>query len=502
MSTDGAAGASSPSLGSKIRRVAAASAVAQVIGEVVSLVQTILLARLLGPEVVGIFTAGSVLTSFLVNFAEGGMRSGIIHRSDRLEDAAETVFYGTLITGALMSVAALAAAPLVAWVFDSTAAGMVAAVTSGSLLLYSLMNVPEAMLQRQFNVKRRLIVGPATSIAFAVVSVTMALMDYGVWSLVAGSYASYAVWLVCVWAITDWRPGRGRASWKLWRELARFGFPLVVGFVGARAQQLVEQTVVGRGLSTTALGYYRYGVRISRIPVSATLEIVANALFPAFSRIAGDVERFRARYLQALGLLTLCAAAISGLAVAVGEPAVVVLLGEEWRGAGLAVVAMAGLGLGKAFTSVTEEAMKGSGRTSLLNYLTITEVVLGIGLLVLIIPFGLVGVGLAISLTALAVGVQGLVLVRRVVGVTGAELVRVIAPLVASALVAMATTAALEHWVLHSDAHPVVVGFGLLLLDAVAFMVVYLAMLAVLAPATAATVLGAARGALRKLVRR
>lgn len=488
-----------PSLRDKITKVAAASAVAQVIGEVVSLLQTIALARLLGPTTVGIFAAGTVLTTFLANFAEGGLRSGLIHRDRRLGDAAETVFWGTIVTGTLMSLGALAAAPLIGFVFDSHTAGLVAAASSGALLLYSLMNVPEAMLQRQFNVKRRLIVGPLVSVVFAVVSVTMALLGFEVWSLVAGTYASYVAWLIAVWSISDWRPGRGRASFAMWRELSRFGLPLVAGFVGARGQQLVESVVVGRLLSTTALGHYRYGVRISRIPVSAILEIVANALFPAFSRIAGDPLRLRASYLRALGWVTFFATAVSGLAIAVGLPAVVVVLGEPWRGAGLAVVAMAGLGLGKGFTSVSEEVLKGCGRTSLINYLTVAEVVLGIGLLVLIIPFGLVGVGLAISLTALSVGALGLGLARSVVGVSVRDLRRAItAPLLAGG-VAVGATAWLEHGLLHADTRPVLVGVGALLLDAIVFGIVYLAVISVVAPDTGRSVWRVAGVALKRL---
>lgn len=477
-----------PPLRSKIAKVAAASAVAQVVGEVVSLLQTIILARLLGPTTVGIFAAGTVLTAFLANFAEGGMRAGLVHRARTLDDAAETVFWGTVVTGLLMSLGALAAAPLIGYVFNSSTAGLVAAASSGALLLYSLLNVPEAMLQRQFNVMRRLIVGPVVSVTFAVVSVIMALLGFGVWSLVAGSYASYVAWLIGVWSISDWRPGRGRASFALWRELARFGFPLVAGFVGARVQQLVESVVVGRGLSTTALGYYRYGVRISRIPVNAILEIVANALFPAFARISGDPERLRSSYLQALSWVTFFAAAVAGLAVAVGEPAVVVLLGEPWRGAGVAVMAMAGLGLGKAFTSVSEEALKGAGRTPLLNYLTITEVVLGIGLLVLIIPFGLVGVGLAISLTALSVGILCLGLVRPVVGVRVRDLRRAIAPSLVAGAVATGAATWLEHGLLHADTRPVLVGIAALLLDVVVFLVLYVAIISIVSPDTAALI--------------
>jgi PST family polysaccharide transporter len=485
-------------MGSTVKRVAIASAIAQVVSQVVTLLQTVVLARLLTPTEIGIFAAGTVLTTFAANFSEGGMRSGLIQRSDGLADAAETVFRGTLVTGTLLSVASLIAAPLLGFAFDDPAVAAVAAVCSGTLLLFAMTNVPEAMLQREFSVKRRLVVGPAVGISFAVASVVCAVLGMGVWSMVVGQYVSQATWVIAVWALTDWRPGRGRATWQEWRRLSRYGAPLVVGLIGSRGQQLVESVVVGRGLSTAALGFYRYGTRISRVPVDVTLEVVANALFPAFSRMADEPERMRSAYLTALGAVSFFAAAVSGLTIALGESGVVILLGEEWRGAGVAVAAMAGLGLGKAFRAIAEEAIKAVGRTRLLNRLTGTEVGLGIGLLVLIIPFGLFGVGLAISITALTVGVLGLLLTRSMVGVTFGGQLRVIVPSLVATAVATVGTWFLERDVLHAGTQGTAAGIGLLLLDVAAFGVAYLAVMAVLAPALVRRVLNQVGGRFRR----
>ncbi len=306
------------SLRNRIGRVAVASAFALVFGEVLTLVQTIALARLLSPAEVGLFVSGTVITSFLGEFVEGGLRAGLVQRGGDIRDAAETVFWATLGGGVLMSLGALAAAPVVGLVFDSSTAAVIAAVTSGTLLIFSVTNVPESMLQRAFSVKRRLIVGPSVAVAYAVVAVSLAALGFGVWSLVIGMYASFVAWAVSIWAITDWRPGRGTASIALWRELARYGLPLVLGGIGARVQNAMETVVVGRGLTQFALGNFRYGQRISQMPVRAIIEIGAVSLFPAFSQMADDRARMRAAYLRALRWVTVGAAALSGLMIALG----------------------------------------------------------------------------------------------------------------------------------------------------------------------------------------
>jgi PST family polysaccharide transporter len=477
----------------RIKRVAAASAVAQAAGELISLAQTVVIARLLGPAQVGVFAAGTVFTLFLAEFSEGGLRSALINRRDKVEEAAVTVFWATAASGLAFSLLALAAAPVIARVFDSDAAGWVAAASSGGLLLYALVNVPEALLQREFSVRRRLIVGPATSAAFAVVAVTLAALGAGVWSLVIGNYASYLTLLVCVWALGGWRPGRARGSFRMWRELARYGFPLIVGSAASKVRSAAEAVVVGRFLSPVALGHYRYGLRIARVPANALIEVVAYALFPAFSRLAGDPARLASAYAKALRWVSLGAAAVAALMFAVGEPAVVVLLGEPWRGAGVAVVAMAGLGLGKAWASVSEEAIKGAGRTGLINGLTAVELILGLALLLLVVPFGLVGVGLSLSITALVVGARCVVVAQRALHVPWSAVAGAVIPAVVAAAVAGGAVRVLERMVLHSDSRSLPVAVGLLAVDGMMLLVIGGGIVAALSPETARSVLAAVR---------
>ena len=469
--------------------MARASALAQVLGQLVSLVQTIALARLLTPTDIGIFTAGTVLTGLFVTFVEGGLRAGLVQRRGDLADADETVFWVTLMTGAAASLGCLAAAPVIGIIFHSRVAGLVAAATAGVLLIHSLTNVPESVLQREFSVKRRLIVGPAIAVSYAVVAVGLAALGWGVWSMVAGTYASFIAWVVSLWMLTSWRPGRGHASFAMWRELARFGFPLVLGTTGYRLRTAVEALVVGRVLSTSALGFFRYGQRIALIAEMGIIEVGGASLFPAFSRIAGDRERFAAAYLRALHWSMVAGAAGTGLMIAAGEPAVVVLLGERWRSAGVALVAMSGLSIGSAISVVVQDAIKAHGRTRLINWFTLADLFLGVGfLLVLIRPFGFVGASLYVTLTSLASAAIILGLAQLVVTVPLRRVLTVLATPMPGLLVATVATWWLEHDLLRSDSRGPILAVVLLAVDALVFCLAYLAVLTVFARPTVVTI--------------
>ena len=95
---EGAAVAPGP-LAGVVRRGALISAVTLGFTQIVSLVSTVWLARLLSPEEVGIYTAGTVLSAVLTSFSGGSLRLALIQREHDVDDAADTVFWGQLPAG-------------------------------------------------------------------------------------------------------------------------------------------------------------------------------------------------------------------------------------------------------------------------------------------------------------------------------------------------------------------------------------------------------------------
>lgn len=463
-----------------VRRGALISAVTLGFTQIVSLISTIWLARLLTPEEVGIYTAGTVLSAFLVSLSEGGLRLALVQREHDVEDAADTVFWATAAVGLLCSLAALAAAPVLGHIFNNDLVAAVAVSTSGLLLLESLTQVPDGLMQRRFNFLRRLVVDPSTAIAFVVVAVVLAESGFGFWSLVLGQYASVIVWLIGSWSLGRWRPGRGRPSVQLWRELARFAYPLAVANIAVHIRETAQITIIGRVLGQAALGNYRYGLRIGTMAGKAVFDIGSYVLLPAFSRFATDTDRLYAAFLRALRWIWFAAAPVAALVVALGEQTVVVVLGDPWRDAGLFLVSLAGFGLGRALQAVANEAIKAVGRSALFHWTSATEIVLGIGLVIALLPLGLVGVGLAISVTEIAIGIVLLVLAKPLVGYRFGTIVRLLYPPFVAASVGLATATALSRVFSSPDSLSTVAALGVLCALALSLLLTYLIIVAAL----------------------
>ncbi|MFH5232757.1 lipopolysaccharide biosynthesis protein [Antrihabitans spumae] len=493
-----AGGATSGGLSGGLRRGAALSAIGLIAVQLTALIQTVVLAHLLTPVEVGIFTAGTVLTTFVVIFSHSTLSHALIQREGDIDDAAETVFWVTLATGVLLALAILACAPVAANVFDEPEVGLVTAVTAGTVLLTALMAVPDALMQRAFQFKRRIIVDPINAISFAVVSIVLAANDFGVWSLVIGYYVSLVLSVIAAWGLSGWRPLRGRFRFRLWRQMASFAFPLLIDSVIDRAVESLEVVIVGHRLDAAALGNYRYGRRLAFTPVMAIIQICSYVLFPAFSRIAGDAERFRAGFMRALTWMWFAVVPAVGLLAVIGEPAIVLLLGAQWHEAGTMVVTMSAAGLGVVLMSVTAEAMKGAGQPQRLYWMTGVGAVSAISLLLLLLPWRLSGVGVAISVSAVLTGLTGLAAARSVVGLHVGELVRCLLPPLVAACVAVAIVGPVQYFVLRAGEHGLIGGLGLVLAECVVFALIFLVLIRLLAPALLEPIVDAVRARTRR----
>ncbi len=376
------------------------------------------LARLISPGDFGDFAAASILVNAGMLFTESGMLAALIHRRDRIEEAASTAVIATLAAGLLFGLIALVASPLVGAFFDSDTIATVSAALAGLLPLRALPIVPEALLQRRFLFLRRMVSEPAAVVAFGTVAIIAASNGMGVWALVLGYYASAVTDIILSWALVRWRPRLGLASFAVWRELVSYGRHVLAATAILRAGSQVPNALLGRYVGTAPLGQYRYADRIASTPFSAILAAASWVLFPAFARISHESERFREAFLRSLRSIMALAVPFGMVLLPLGVPIAVVVFGPVWYDAGEAAMALCLYTGAASLISIATEAFKAAGRPELLTRTHLLTVVFGSILMVALLPFGLVGVAAGISLGMVAGAAYAVVASGRVMEIS------------------------------------------------------------------------------------
>ena len=243
--------------------------------------------------------------------------------------------------------------------FHNARAGQISAATSGLMLLHLCLSVPEALMQRAFQFKQRMVIQPAAKIAFAGVSILFAVLGYGAWSMVVGSYASIVVpagaelvdgemapvprTLLGPVVAPDGGLLPSRWSWSTWPTASATRSSRCcsgVGWDGGSGPVPVRLPDGGDA------------------PAMAIVEIFGYLLFPAFAGLSADSARFRDAFLRALGWTWFAVLPLGAILVVASQPVAVLLLGDEWRPAGTAAMAMSGMTVGAALHALGATVMK------------------------------------------------------------------------------------------------------------------------------------------------
>ena len=458
--------------------------------QALTVAEYLVLARLITPSEMGEFAAGSLVMIGAL-FAESGMMAALIHRRDRVEEAAATAVIATIAAGAAFAVAGLAAAPLIGLFFDSREIGLVAAALSGFVLVRQAAVVPEALLQRRFSFLRRLVAEPVSVVAFGATAILGAAGGLGVWSLVAGTYAGVVTQAAAAWLLVRWRPDLRQASFALWRELVGYGKHITAAGLVRVATSETGTVFVGRFLGTATLGQFQYAFRIAQRPLAALVSSVTYVLFPAFARIADDPLRFERGLLRTVRWLSVVAFPAGLMLIPLGEPAVVVLFGERWQEAGSALTWMFGYTIGWAFVSLAEHVAKSVGRPEVVLRLDVVALVTTVVSVAALVEFGLTGVAIALSASALAAAGYALGWIVRITEIPLRRLLRDMWPAALAAAFSSGTLYALDQLLIDSGGRTPAPGIALIGLELVLGGILYAAALAAVAPATIAALLSA-----------
>jgi PST family polysaccharide transporter len=468
--------------GTVIRGVSLAGS-GYLLGRAITLVTFIVLARLVTPEELGQYTSGSILVGFGILLAGSGMLAALIHREDRLDEAASTATVATVGAGVLLALLGLVTAPLVGAFFGSDTVTAVAAVSAGILFLQSARTVPNAILQRRFSFLRRLIVEPAATIAFGIASIVATSRGLGVWGLVIGQYAYATVDFVLSWGMVRWRPRLRQVSVGMWRELVHYGRHVLAGSAIRRFGDRVPILVSGGMLSTSAVGQLQYSNRIVTTPYSLLIAGISYVIFPAFARISSDRSRFTPAFLRSLRWSALVAMPIGMILAPLGEPLAIIAFGERWSLAGEVTAAICLFIPAQTIAAVIGEGFKGTGVPEKRTRVNAVAVTAGAVTMVALAPiWGLFGVGIGISVDSVAGATMAIALATGTLEIPVRSILATLAPAAGAALLMVAVLFPVENLVVHAADHGTALGLLLLTGEVLFGAALYLLALRVLAP--------------------
>lgn len=335
-------------------------------------VTTVILARLLLPQDFGLMALGLLCINYLDWIRDLGVGPAVIYRQEDPDRTSDVAFALSMAFTSTLAVVAVFAAPVAAAFFDEPRATGVIRVLAVALLVSGLGSIHESRLRKHLDFRRRLTPELARAISKGAIAIALAILGFGVWSLVWGQVASTVVATAIYWRISDWRP---RVTWDpdIARHLIRYGLPMVGVSLGAMFHDNIDYLVIGRRMQAADLGFYTLGFRIPELVIISSCIVISQVLFPAYARLQSDRVALRAEYLAALRAVTLFTVP-AGIGLALVAPeAVTVLYSQQWAPTIPVMRLLAIYAVVYSLSFHAGDVFKAMGRPNILNLLTIVQ---------------------------------------------------------------------------------------------------------------------------------
>lgn len=348
------------------------------LGQGVTFIVGLVLARLLTPEEYGLIGIVTIFTTIMLGVVDSGFSNALIRKSEVTEEEYSTLFIFNLAVSVFMFALLYVGAPYIATFFERPQLVELVRVMGLLLILQALSIVQNTILSRRIDFKTKTKASLFSAVISGVIGILMAYIGFGVWSLVAQQLSRQFFYSSCLWLFNHWWPKLIFSIQSL-KYMWGFGWKLLVSGLLNSIWKEIYQVVVGKFYSPATLGQYTRSKQYASLFSSNLTTIVQRVSYPVLSQVQDDKERMISAYRRVIKTTMFVTAICMIFLGSVAEPLIYCLIGSQWHIAAkflpLICISMSLYPL----HAINLNMLQVQGRTDIFLYLEILKKVIAIG---------------------------------------------------------------------------------------------------------------------------
>ena len=295
------------------------------LGQGVSFLVGIVLARLLSPDEYGLIGICLIFTTVLNGIVDSGFSSALIRKKEVSQTDYNTMFFTNLVISAVLYLVLFFCSPAISHFFGR--AELVPLIRAmGCVLFFNALSITQyTVLTKRLDFKTKTKASFASAVGSGAIGIGMAFAGCGVWSLVAQQLSKQLLYTVCLWILNRWKPG-----WDFSRESFRymwgFGSKMMLSGLLNNLWNELYKVVVGKFYSPATLGQYSRSSEYASIFSSNLTSIVQRVSYPALAEIQDDEVRMVAAYRKVIKVTMFVTCICMIFLGAVAEPLIYCLI--------------------------------------------------------------------------------------------------------------------------------------------------------------------------------
>lgn len=314
---------------SSVRRALLFSFVERYALIVLSLASNILIARLLTPEEIGIYSVSLAVIGIAQVIRDFGIGNFLIQEKQLTEDHVRTAFAFSLLIGGILFMISYFGAPLAAEFYDKEQMTNTLRICSLNFLVLPFCTISLALLRREMQFKRMFLINLVAAISSFGITVGLAYSGFG-----ANSMAIGAVVLNVFTGVGAWLARVDRKllmpGWSEWRPILRFGGQSISAGIVTTIAMDINDLALGKILGFTPVAMISRAQGLMNLFHRDFMTAIRSVAFPAFSKAHRNGADLELQHTNAIGAITAVAWPFYAFCSVFSLELLRLLFGSQW----------------------------------------------------------------------------------------------------------------------------------------------------------------------------
>lgn len=368
--------------------------------QIVTLIVSIVLARILSPEDYGTVALVTVFTTIMQVFVDSGLGTALIQKKNADDIDFSSVFYFNCVVCLILYMIMFIAAPFIASFYEDSSLTPIVRVISLTIVISGIKGIQQSYVSRNMLFKRFFFSTIGGTIFSAFLGIYLAYTGFGVWAIVMQQLSNTAVDTLILWITVKWRPKKV-FSWVRLKELLSFGWKMLASSLLDTVYNNLRNLVIGKFYTSADLAYYNQGDKFPKVIVTNINTSIDSVLFPTMASAQDDAEQIKNMARRAIKTSTYIMAPIMmGLAFC-AKSVVEVILTEKWFACVPYLQIFCITYMFYPIHTANLNAIKSMGRSDLFLKLEIAKKVVGMLLLIVTMWFGVFAMGCSLLVSTM-----------------------------------------------------------------------------------------------------
>lgn len=301
----------------------------------ISIITTIILARMMSPIEFGILAVVIVITAFSSVFFEGGLGPALLleHKND--PKYIDTIFWVSIILGIILAILFISFANKISIYFGGKELEKYIYASAIIILLQSYMVIPYFILLKREMQKLIAFADIAIIIVTSLLSIFLAYNGLGVWSIIIGTVITLFSKSILFTIHSVWLPSNF-INKDYFKMVMKYSSRVFSANILRYLNTHIDLIIIGNKYNTATLGLYRTANRLLIFPSIVIGSIFNRVLLPYYSTNANQKSVINIQ-LTIMKYVAFFSFPFFLIVSSLSNPMVIILLGQRWQEMGLTV---------------------------------------------------------------------------------------------------------------------------------------------------------------------